>query len=209
MPLAGIGVGDGLQQIPTPEPSCHKSAKWIQWCTQQLDMPAWWWECREVPGQGNIQEFTRMVWASFRVPKVTCCTSKVDNNYSTPPAPNSLDRDQFLLLQDMQFGSQDFWLTQPQKTLVYAKDLQHWLEKAQPPTPGKPHQLAESVLELWHTMEPLTTFTDEEVLEDTLPSNWVKMASSRTAEPAPREHSCSRTHKAHARGSFLAAYGEG
>ena len=38
-------------------------------------------------------------------------------------------------------------------------------------------------------MDPLTTFTDEEVLEDILPSNWVKITSSRLAEPTQREHS--------------------
>ena len=109
----------------------------------------------------------------------------------------------------MQFGSQDFQLTQPQKTLAYAKVLQHWAEKAQPPTPGEPHQLAGSVLELQCTMKPLTTFTDEEVLEDILPSICVKITSSRSAEPIQRECSHSRTCWAHARGSFLAAYGEG
>ena len=109
----------------------------------------------------------------------------------------------------MQFGSQDFWLTQPQNTLAYAKALQHWVEKAQPPTPGKSHQLVGSVLELWCMMEVLTTFTNEEVLEDTPPSNWVKITLSKLAEPAQRECSHSRTHWAHARGSFLAAYGEG
>ena len=57
-------------------------------------------------------------------------------------------------------------------------------------------------------MEPLTTFTDEEVLEDIPPSTWVKITPSRLAEPAEREHSCSRTCQAHARGSFLLAYGE-
>ena len=43
----------------------------------------------------------------------------------------------------MQFGSQDFQLTQPQKTLAYAKAIQHWVEKAQALTPGEPCQLAE------------------------------------------------------------------
>ena len=40
-------------------------------------------------------------------------------------------------------------------------------------------------------------------------SNWVKITSSRMAEPAPRECSHNRTHRDHARGSFSAAYGEG
>ena len=58
-------------------------------------------------------------------------------------------------------------------------------------------------------MEPLTTFTDVEVLEDMLPPSWVKITSSRTVEPTPREQSHSRTHRAHAKGSFLEAYSKG
>ena len=58
-------------------------------------------------------------------------------------------------------------------------------------------------------MEPLTTFTDVEVLEDILPSNCIKITSSRTAEPAPQECIHSRTHRAHSRGSFLAVYSKG
>ena len=59
-------------------------------------------------------------------------------------------------------------------------------------------------------MEPLTTFTNAELLEDVPPFNWVKIiASSRMAESAARECSHSRTNRAHARGLFLGAYGEG
>ena len=38
------------------------------------------------------------------------------------------------------------------------------------------------MLELWQAMESLTTFTDAEVLDDVLPSNWVKIMSSWTSE---------------------------
>ena len=75
------------------------------------------------------------VQVSFQVPKERCHASKVDNDYSMPLAPQSLDRDRFLTFQDMQFGSQDFWITQPQKTLAYAKALQHWVEKSPPTNP--------------------------------------------------------------------------
>ena len=99
-------------------------------------------------------------------------------------------------------------MTQPQKTLAYAKALQHWVEKAQPPTPGEPYQLAESVLDLQCEMESLTTFTDEKVLEDVLPSNWVRITSCRLVDPTQRDCSNSRTYWAHAKGSFSAAYGK-
>ena len=149
---AGTGMGDGLSHtlMPNnPEPSPMENVKWIKWCAQQLDMPAWWWELKEVPGQDNLWEFKQRVWASFKVPKVHCCASKVDNYHSTLLAHHSLDRDQFLPLLDMQFCSQDFQLTQPQKALAYVKALQYWTEKAQPLIPGEPHHLVESVLELW------------------------------------------------------------
>ena len=83
----------------------------------------------------------------------------------------------------MRFSSQDFWLTQAHKTLASVKALQYWAEKAQLPIPTEPHQLVESVLELWQMMELLTMFTDEEVLSDIQPSNRVKIMPSRLAEP--------------------------
>ena len=51
-------------------------------------------------------------------------------------------------------------------------------------------------------MEPLITFADKEVLEDLQPSNWVRITLSKSAEPAPREHSHSRTKRAQLEGCF-------
>ena len=132
--------------------------------------------------------------ASFQVPKARCHMSKVDNNHSAPLTQHSLDRDQFLPLPDMQFSSQDFHLTQPQKTLAYVKALQYRAQKAQLPIPSKPCQLAESMLELQKKMGLLTMFTDKEVLDDVLPSNWMKITPSRSAEPVQKDHSQSRTY---------------
>ena len=77
----------------------------------------------------------------------------------------------------------------------------------QPLIPSKPHQLAESMLELWQTMKMLTTFTDEEVIDNVPSSNWMKITPSRLVEPTHWKHSCSRTCWALSRGSFLAAHG--
>ena len=209
MLLAGAGVRGGLPWISTPELSPMEAMEWIKWHMWQLDMPTWLQELKEVPSQDDFQEFARRVWVSFQVPKVRCHASKVDNNHSTLLAHHSLDRDWLLPLLDMWFGSQDFWLAQPQKTLAYVKALQYWAEKAQPLIPSEPCQLAESVLELWQMMELLTMFTDEEVLDNILPSNWVKITPSRLTEPTQRECSHSRTCQACSRGSFLVAYGEG
>ena len=93
------------------------------------------------------------------------------NNYTAPPTPHCLNQDVYLPLSDLKFSSQDYQIKQPQKTLAYAKVLQHWAEKAKPPTLGKPHQLAECIQELRETMEPLTTFRGEEVFCKVTPSN--------------------------------------
>ena len=200
---------DGLPQTSMPESSSMEGMKWIKWQGRQLDMPAWWQELKEVPDQDDLQQFTRRVQASFQVPKVRCHASRVDNIHSTLLVPHSLDGDQFLPLPDMWYSSQDFCLTQPYRTLTYTKALHYWAEKAQLPVPSEPHQFVENVLELQQLMELLTTFTDEEVLEDVLPSNWVKNTLSRLPEPTQQEHTCSRTCQAHAKESFLVAYGKG
>ena len=100
------------------------------------------------PSHNDHHEFAQKVQASFELPKVQSHVAKVDNDYSAPPAYLPLSRDWFMPLPDIWFSSQDFWLSQPQKTLAYAKALQYWAEKAQPLIPDEYCHLAESVLEL-------------------------------------------------------------
>ena len=93
-----------------------------------------------------------------------------ENDYSTPLAPKYIGKDGFLPPLDPRMGSQDYQLGQPRKTLAYVKALQYWVEWVKPLIPGKPHQLAGSVLELRQAMDPLTTFQDSKVLsDDTIP----------------------------------------
>ena len=139
--------------------------------------------------------------ASFEVPKAQCQVLGVENDHSAPPAPKCFKKDQFLPLPDPQMGSQDYLLLQPKKTLVYAKVLQYWVKEAEPPNPGEPCHLVESVLELWWAIEPLTTFSDSEVLDDA--------TSPRLAGPTPHEHSLSCTCQACPRGSFAVTCGGG
>ena len=55
---------------------------------------------------------------------------------------------------------------------------------AQLPIPSELCHLAESVVELWQVMEPLVSFTEEEVFAAGVPSNWVEVSLIRLAEPA-------------------------
>ena len=70
-----------------------------------------------------------------------------------PPAQPCLDHDAYLLMEDPRFGSQDYHLKQPQKTLVYARALQHWADLARPTYLGESCQLAECIKELREWMD--------------------------------------------------------
>ena len=78
--------------------------------------------------------------------------------------PQCIEQEAFLPFADGNFASHDYRMKQSQKTLAYAKGLQYLAERAQPPLPGQPHQLAACVNELIECMELLMSFTDEEVL---------------------------------------------
>ena len=95
------------------------------------------------------------------------------NDYMVPPTRHCLDQDTYLPLKDMQLGSQDYHLKQPQKTLAYAKALQHWAKLAKPTPPHEPCQLAECIKELREWMEPFTMFTDTQVFDQVELLNWI------------------------------------
>ena len=109
----------------------------------------------------------------------------VDNDYIPKLANLSIEKYKLMPTPDPRFGSQDYWLVQPCQTLAYVRALQYWLEKVKLPISSKPFHLAESVVGLWQVMEPLVSFTEEEVLVATAPSNWVEVSSPRPAEPTP------------------------
>ena len=104
------------------------------------------------------------------------------NNYMAPPAPPCLDHDAYLPRKDQRFGSWDYCLKQPQKTLAYAKALQHWANLAKPTLLGESHQLVECIKELREWMEPFITFTDAQVFKPIEPLNWVWVTPSKSRE---------------------------
>ena len=84
-------AGDDSQQTLLSKPSYTNSSEWVRWCTKQLSTPKWWQELSAVPGQSNIQEFTRRFRASFQLPMVSSHTQGITTNYSAPLAPHSLE----------------------------------------------------------------------------------------------------------------------
>ena len=99
-----------------------------------------------------------------------------------PPIPPCLDHDAYLPMKDPRFSSQDYELNQPQKTLAYAKALQHWADLANPIPSDKSHQLAEYIKELTGWMEQFTTFINTQVFDLVEPSNWVWITPTKSRE---------------------------
>ena len=85
-----------------------QNVEWIQWHAHQLDMTAWWQELQEVLGHDDYHKFAWKVWASFELPKAQSHVAKMDNDHSAPLAHSSLEKDRFVPLPDMWFGSQDY-----------------------------------------------------------------------------------------------------
>ena len=108
-------------------------------------MPTWWPKLVSVLGWRDIHWLAWLVQASFQMPQACYTASKEFNNYMVLSTPPCLDHDIYLPMKDPRFGSQDYQLNQPQKTLVYAKALQHWADLANPTPPGESHQLAECI----------------------------------------------------------------
>ena len=63
------------------------------------------------------------------------------------------------------FASRDIREIPQEKTIAYAWALQHWAKQNSLPVRGKPHLLAESVLELRKEVDFYLSFTDEEVFQ--------------------------------------------
>ena len=122
------------------------------------------------------------------MPLAHYATTQGFKNYMVPPTPPCLDHDAYLLMDDLRFGSQNSHLKQLQKTLAYAKALQHWADLAKPTLLGKSSWLGECIKELREWMEPFTTFTDAQVFEPMDSSNWVEVTPSKSTEtlrPSP------------------------
>ena len=168
-PQQGAEGGRDSQWHLWPKPPLDNHCKWIEWCGQYVDMPAWWRELQVIPDIEDHWELTQKVRVSFEVPMVRYQARGRKNDYSAPPALKCIGKDWFLPPLDPRMGSQDYHLGQSRKTLAYTKAFQYWAERAKPLLPSESHQLAGSILELRQAMQPLMTFQDYGVIgEDTI-----------------------------------------
>ena len=110
------------------EPSVTNIEMWLEWQLQQLGTPSWWMELRAISGVRDLQKLTQKIWASFYIPKIQMRAS-LESEYTTPPAPKSLNQNAFL---PNAFSCQDVQQQPVLLTITYARSLQHWAEQVSP-----------------------------------------------------------------------------
>ena len=99
------------------------------------------------------------------MPKVRCLTLKTENDYSVPPLPHCIERDAFLPLSTRNFGSQDYWMKQPKRPWCTPRHYNSGWKNCNHPGQARPVLPAGGLcVRVEESMEPLTSFTDEEVL---------------------------------------------
>ena len=107
------------------EPSMDDLETWLEFQAGQLGTPAQWEELAAVSGIEDRCKFTWKIRASFYVPEV-CLRVSPECVYTTPPAPQVLDRGAF---HPEKFTYQDVRQWPILLTIAYTRCLQHWVEK--------------------------------------------------------------------------------
>ena len=81
---------------PPAEPSVNDLETWLDYQAKQLGTPMWWRELEAVPSIADWCRFTRKIRVSFYVPEVWSRMFP-EEGYSVPLAPQSLNRETYLL----------------------------------------------------------------------------------------------------------------
>ena len=134
---------------------------WLEFQVRQLGTPAWWEELGAVPGIEDRHKFTWKIRASFYVLEVWLRASP-EWGYTTPPAPHVLDRGTLHLEK---FAYQDVRQWPVLLTIAYARCLQHWVEKHNPPKNPDFCPWAECVRELQQTIQEFVNITYQDVMQ--------------------------------------------
>ena len=111
---------------PLAEPSVDNLGTWLVYQVRQLGTPTWWGELEAIPGIADLCRFAKKIRASFYVPEVWSRMFP-EEGYSTPPAPQSLNREAYL---PDKLTYQDIRQWPVLLTVAYCRCLQHWARKA-------------------------------------------------------------------------------
>ena len=142
-----------------PEPPLSNVETWLVWQASKLTTLTWWLELKAIPGVKDLWKLAHKIWASFSIPEVRMRATP-GQGYTAPPAPTCLNRNAFLP-DDLLY--QDVWQQPVLLTITYARGLQYWAEKHNPPENPDSHPLAGGVPELGEAVREYITFTNWEV----------------------------------------------
>ena len=173
----------------SPELLVEEYERWVTWQVCVHDMPDWWPELAKIFDVNNHQELAQKVWASFKLTQWISEWHGVENYYQAPLAPQCICQKDFLPQHDSKFACWDIRESQLEKMVAYAQDLQFWAEKADLPTPGQPHLLVGSILELRDSMKCYVSFPNDAIFGTmALPDESLTTQSEKTipksAQPA-------------------------
>ena len=144
------------------ELSINNLELWLECQAEQLGTPTWWGELEAILGITDPHKFTRKICTSLYVPQVRSRMS-LDQGYSAPLAPRSLNRGAFL---PEKLKYQDVRRWPALLTIASCRCLQHWVEKHNLPKSPDCCPLAESVRELSQAMQEFVNITKGDILED-------------------------------------------
>ena len=171
------------EKVPSPKPPVKVLHKWVAWKAEACKMPSWWRELMAVPDIEDWQKLACEVRALFWHPKRAREVHKTDNHHQALPAPPCLLWRSFMPPPNSIYACWDIQEMQREKTMAYAHALQHWAEKTDLHTGGKPHLLAESVKVLQGEMRCYLSFSDKEVFEGVIPPKDMSPDPAKDAKP--------------------------
>ena len=122
----------------------------------------WREELGAMLGIQDQHKFTQMIRASFYVLEVQLRASP-EWGYTMPLAPQSLKRSAFLLER---LAYQDVRQQPALLTIAYARCLQHWVERHNPPRNPDFCPWMESVRELWQTVQEYVDISYQDIMQD-------------------------------------------
>ena len=148
---------------------------WSEFQAGQLGTPAWWEEPGAMPGIQDRCNFVQKIRALFYVVEVWLRASP-EWGYTAPLAPQSLNRSAFL---PERLIYQDARQQPALLTTAYTQCLQHWAEKHNLPRNPDFCPWAESVRELWQTVQEYVDISYQDVMQD------LEVEKSETSCPQP------------------------
>ena len=169
-----------------PEPSINNCKVWLEWWASQADMPDWWGELVTIPNVGDPERLAHKICTCFKISWVRCKALGDSEDYTMPPPPKCIQRKMFLFVPYPHLQCQNCHLKQPLRTLAHTQALQYWAEKANPPGPNEPHNLAMCVQELRWKMKSYMTFSDCNVFKG-LTNKISEMGVEEAVQPSPTE----------------------